>query len=275
MSKPINNAIEGSVNCLIKKMKVLGELGKASVFYGNMEEAIEESSIICKTNALGHITHVNANFEKISGYSRYELLAKSYHWLKSVLQKVSNGTSWQGEICFPAKSEKIHWLDTFIYPCFNKQGMVTEYILIGYNITHKKEQEKRLANTEALLRSVLENSDDMLVFMDANRQPLVYNKKAKIVLDILDVHEAFQHRAVRHFFESLKNFDTMLNTALQCGCAEADQEVFFFTGQKTRCNINYSRVSGSDGLIMGVLVTIRPKQCVNATNQAGLDCQAL
>ena len=71
-----------------------------------MQESIDQHSIISKTDAAGRIIYANDLFERISGYSRDELLGQTHRIIKSdrhpksfydeMWKTISSGNVWQG-----------------------------------------------------------------------------------------------------------------------------------------------------------------------------------
>ena len=91
---------------LIIKQKRENELSKRTL--EGYKLALDNNSIVSKTNKDGIITYVNDNFCKISKYSKDELIGNSHYILqhpdipkdffKAILKVISSNRQWQGKI---------------------------------------------------------------------------------------------------------------------------------------------------------------------------------
>lgn len=110
------------------------------------ENAIEETSIILRVDKNYNFTYANEQFYKISGYTKEELIGKSYDYLKitddmqdSYIKDMWNclmeGKTWKGQISNIFQNTKIfHFLVTVV-PIININGEVLEYMSIRKDIT--------------------------------------------------------------------------------------------------------------------------------------------
>ncbi len=119
------------------------------------KQVIENASeAILVTDANAVITDVNPAYEKISGYSRAEVLGKSPNITKSgrhspefyqkMWQKISDTGSWSGEIWDRRKSGEIFpkWLS--ITAIKNSSGTVHNYVGLFMDISQQKAAEEKL-----------------------------------------------------------------------------------------------------------------------------------
>jgi PAS domain S-box-containing protein len=114
----------------------------------------DKSAIVSKTDVNGIITYVNDKFCKLSGYTPNELIGKNHNivrhpssesemfenlWYTIKVEK----KSWQGIIKNITKEGKTTYLQTTINPIFDRNGNISEYIAIRYDVTdmmHPKKQ---------------------------------------------------------------------------------------------------------------------------------------
>ncbi len=123
---------------------VLNEELKLSMEY---KDAIDEASIVSKTDINGDITHINDAFCNISGYMHFELLRakhninkhidmpkESFHdmWKTILSKKV-----WKGIVKNICKDGSSRIINTTIRPILNTKGEIVEFISIGHDITEQ------------------------------------------------------------------------------------------------------------------------------------------
>jgi len=109
---------------------------------------IDKYIIYSKTNLKGVIIEASEAFEKISAYSKSELIGSSHSLIKSgyhdkaffkdIWKTISKGETWQGEIANRKKDGKIYWVYSTIMPTVNENGKSVGYISIRQDITDKK-----------------------------------------------------------------------------------------------------------------------------------------
>jgi len=107
-------------------------------------------TVTTKTNSI--ITQVSSAFEKISGYSKEELIGQKINLVKHpdtpkafhnyLWSTIENGQKWQGEVKNLRKDGREYWLEQTIIPIKNENGNVTSYLSVGADTTAKKELEK-------------------------------------------------------------------------------------------------------------------------------------
>lgn len=156
-----------------------------------IKNALDQSSIVAVTDRDGTITEVNDNFCEISQFSRAELLGENHRILKSgyhmpefykdMWEAISSGRIWQGEFKNRTKDGSFYWVRNNIIP-HTKDGEITEYVLIGIDITKEKELQEQIVNSQKLSTigelsarvahdirnplSVIKNNFDLLQYKD-------------------------------------------------------------------------------------------------------------
>ncbi len=123
---------------------VLGEELKLSMEY---KDAMDEASIVSKTDTKGTITHVNASFCDISQYSRAELLGKNHNIIrhpdmpqeifKELWETILSKKVWKGTVKNRKKDGSFYIVDATIKPILNTKGEIVEFISIRHDITEQ------------------------------------------------------------------------------------------------------------------------------------------
>jgi len=152
-----NNQYNGAVHIIrdITKnkqdAKVLEKLSSA------IDQAAETIVI---TDIDGKIEYTNPAFEKISGYSKEEVLGKSPKILKSGHQNkefyeslwttIKNGETWQGIFKNRRKDNSLYDEEAVISPVFDKDGTIINFVAVKRDITKEMRLEKQLNQAQKM-----------------------------------------------------------------------------------------------------------------------------
>ena len=114
-----------------------------------LTRAIDQSpDSIVITNSKAEIEYVNPVIEKLSGYTKEELIGKnprifssgktSKEEYKKLWDQITSGKVWQGEFQNRKKSGELYWESASISPVLNNEGKITHYLAIREDITEQK-----------------------------------------------------------------------------------------------------------------------------------------
>ncbi len=116
------------------------------------KKAIDASAIVSKMDPEGKITFVNDNFCEVSGYSREELIGKEHNTIltadedqpfeRQFLETIAPKSIYNKTLKKRKSDGSFFYVDSTIVPIVNTEGLVSEYIVIGYEVTTLIKAEK-------------------------------------------------------------------------------------------------------------------------------------
>ncbi|MCT7487547.1 EAL domain-containing protein [Aliarcobacter cryaerophilus] len=153
------------------------------------KKAIDESSIVSKTDKNGLITFVNKKFCEISGYEEDELIGKSHNivrhpsmtkeFFNNLWKTIKNKEIFKGVIVNKKKNGLVYYVDTTIIPILDENKNIEEFIAIRHDITKVYEQKKLieeqfideltlLPNRQKLLKDLKDNKIQKIAMININ-----------------------------------------------------------------------------------------------------------
>jgi sigma-B regulation protein RsbU (phosphoserine phosphatase) len=137
-------------------------------------ESIGDSVLI--TDAAGLIQYVNPAFERIAGYSPAEVLGRNPRLLQSgqhdrafyrrLWQTLADGRTWYGEFVDKRKDGSSYDTEATISQIRDASGEAIGYVGIQRDISDRKRAERRLAESEARIRAIVETAVDGIITID-------------------------------------------------------------------------------------------------------------
>ena len=138
-----------------------------------MQLAVEQSaSAVIITNAQGAIEYVNPKFIELTGYSAKELIGHNPKILqtgnttekqyKEMWTSLREKGEWKGELSNKKKNGDIYWAHESISVVKNEAGEITNYLAVEEDITHRKQVEQDLIESEQRFRQMAEMTDEWL-----------------------------------------------------------------------------------------------------------------
>lgn len=237
-------------------------------FNSNFLDAVLQSSIVSSTDRRGVITFVNENFERISRYSKEELIGKHHRivnsrvhprqFWKQAWSKIGRGKMWRGEVCNRAKDGSLYWVDTFIYPQFDESGRIEGYFSIRNDITQRKKQEDELLESAIKLRAIFDSTTDAYFLLSPDLRLITYNAMAEKTLMAnvgFNGAESVQDIFVE-LFRLQDGADDRLQRALKGEVLEMEKELQSADGTREWRFVRYLPVYDGHRNIIGVSLSL-------------------
>jgi PAS domain S-box-containing protein len=169
-----------------------------------LSSGIEQSpTSVIITNLDGNIEYVNPRFLEQTGYTFDEIKGQNPRLLKSgeldktvydeLWKTISSGKQWRGELLNKKKNGELYWELAFIFPLYDSNGKIRQYLGIKIDITDRKileneirkyqehlselieQRTEELRMSEQKFKALAENSDDLIMRFSLNHEVLYMN----------------------------------------------------------------------------------------------------
>ena len=163
--RPTTIQVNKTVNQLITSEKNAKQLSKEiGALYTSLEKSYEQISninlpvenprLFAKADKGGNIISVTDLLEDISkreirdtGMPLSQLfdgMENPGDWMDEVVDTVSEGNHWQGEVYFRDAKGGDCWIDMTITPVYNEQNEIEELLVLGTDLTMRKQAERNM-----------------------------------------------------------------------------------------------------------------------------------
>lgn len=163
--RPTTIQVNHTINQLISSEKNAKKLSKEiGALYTSLEKSYEQLSqvnlpaenpkLFAKADKGGNVTFLSDLFTEICGKSEiiplmrlcdlFEGSALNSDWMDEIVDRVSEGDLWQGEIRFKGKGGKDTWTDVVVIPVYTDKEEIEELLLLGSDITLRKQAEQTM-----------------------------------------------------------------------------------------------------------------------------------
>lgn len=185
------------------------------------KKAVDTSVIVSKTDLEGHITYVNDEFCRISGFPRAELIGRTHALVRhadtpdatfvDMWRTIRAGDVWKGVIQNRNKLGHAYYVNSTMLPIFDDQGVISEFMSVRHDVTD-------LIETETLLRR---QTTDALTGLP-NRQKLLSDltgetQSSLALINIIDFSEVNEYFGYRTGDRLLQHLAVLLDNSLESG----------------------------------------------------------
>ncbi|CEG22692.1 putative diguanylate cyclase YegE [Planococcus massiliensis] len=134
--------------------ELIEELKKTENVLESYKAALNYAALVGMWHPNGKIVYVNDNFKNLTGFERKELIGSNIKEIgkafmtdeefSEITETVLSGKIWRGELKSLTKSGGHFWVDTTIVPLTRYNGKVYQLLSIMFDITDRKELERKL-----------------------------------------------------------------------------------------------------------------------------------
>lgn len=156
VNKTINRLLQSEED--LKKMsneirELYASLEKSYSQIANINQPIENPRIYAKADRGGSVTFISPAFVSLTGKREtknlsfadlFDDLKNPTDWMDDVVDSVSEGKIWNGEVRFKNSKQEECWSMINIAPVFNDQGEVDELVMMGSDLTKRKRAEQSI-----------------------------------------------------------------------------------------------------------------------------------
>jgi two-component system, NarL family, sensor histidine kinase DegS len=191
------NKLIDSENNAKKLSKEIGEL------YSSLEKSYEQISIVnqpvdnprlyAKSDRGGNVTFLANPFAELVGIKEinsslrvcdlFQEMPQPDDWMDEVVEAVSDGNLWQGEVHFRGSKNQHCWTDLTITPVYNEKGEVDELLIMGTDITKRKaaEENMTLKNRAEVEKKINQQKFRSVLILEGQEE-----ERKRIAMDIHD-----------------------------------------------------------------------------------------
>ena len=133
-------------------------------------DSFDTNIIASKTDKAGKIVYTSKAFQKISGYTKDELLGKNQNIVrhqdmppflfKDLWKTIKNGENWDGEIKNKKKDGSFFWVNANISPDIDNKGNIIGYNAINEDITVTKAYEELSNSLENRIEKEIQKNNE-------------------------------------------------------------------------------------------------------------------
>lgn len=202
--RPTTIQVNETINQLTSSEKNARKLSKEiGALYASLEKSYEQISIVnqpaenprlyAKADKGGNVTFITELFEDLAGKKLNEKrlrvsdlfpgLSNPDDWMDEVVEVLTDGGIWQGEIHFEGAKKQDCWVSVIITPINQDQNDIEELLVMGSDITQRKlgEQNMNLKNRAEIEKKINQQKFRSVLILEGQEE-----ERKRIAMDIHD-----------------------------------------------------------------------------------------
>lgn len=270
--RPTTRHVNNTITKLILSEKNARKLSKEiGALYTSLEKTYEQMAIVnqpvenprllAKSDRGGNVTFVAEPFAELSGIHQirsstrlsdlFPGLDRPDDWMDNVVDTVSEGKSWQGELRFTQVAQEDCWFDIIIIPVYNDHDDIEELLILGSDISRRKIAEHTMnrKNRAEIEKKINQQKFRSVLILEGQEE-----ERKRIAMDI--------HDGIGQMLTSLKyqigSIDLKEDAKARQKIAEIDQLIKEIIKEVRKVTFNLKpTVLGDYGLQAGLNVFIQ------------------
>ncbi len=159
------------------------ELNQNISFLDGYKMAIDESSIVSKSDPKGNVTYVNKMFCELSGYSKDELIGQPHNIIrhpdmpkevfKNLWETLKDKKIWHGIVKNRKKDGDYYIVDATIIPILDRDGNILEYVAVRHDVTELQKSKEEIQKQKTDPLTNLPNRNQLLEDLQNAKKPIM------------------------------------------------------------------------------------------------------
>lgn len=202
--RPTTVQVSDTISRLIQSEKNARKLSREiGALYASLEKTYEQMAILnqpvenprllAKADPGGNLTFITETFVDLSGVHQLGRTARACDlfpgmehaddWMDTVVDTVSEGQLWQGEVRFQPQPQKDYWFEVVIAPVYNDKDEIEELLVLGADISGRKiaEQNMNHKNRAAIEKKINQQKFRSVLILEGQEE-----ERKRIAMDIHD-----------------------------------------------------------------------------------------
>ena len=202
--RPTTIQVNNTISRLIQSEKNARKLSKEiGALYTSLEKTYEQMAIInqpvenprllAKSDRGGSVTYIAESFANLSGIHQitsssrlsdlFPGMKDPDDWMDLVVETVSDGNLWQGQLRFAPASQKDTWFNIVVAPVYNDHGETEELLVLGADISLRKvaEQTMNRKNRAEIEKKINQQKFRSVLILEGQEE-----ERKRIAMDIHD-----------------------------------------------------------------------------------------
>ncbi|NOZ91032.1 MAG: EAL domain-containing protein [Epsilonproteobacteria bacterium] len=254
-------------------------MGKNFSFLNAYKMAIDETSIVSKTDLNGTITYVNKQFCEISGYEEYELLGVSHNIVRhpdmpkdvfaTMWKTIQSNNIWRGVIKNRKKNGDYYIVNATVIPIVDSSNNIIEYIAIRHDITELEDSKNKIAQQKIDILTKLPNKNAFLDDIKEMKKPIVFYLNIDEFMSLNNLYgNKIGDKVLIHMANLLKN----INIDGNCNIYKVYNDEFLVLCEEGEVNMDNYREFLLDLInsIENSTINCNAPECITFTLSAGV-----